>query len=82
MKTMKTSHPITDARGKTVHLSMLGFKPLCKPGTRVAFHATLIGANGTKLCLICAERDLRAQFDAAGLSGGPIEEPTDKVGER
>jgi hypothetical protein len=68
------SHPITDKRGRVVHLSALGFKPLCKPGTRVVFHATLIGANGTKLCDICAERDLRAQFDAAGLSGGPIDE--------
>jgi hypothetical protein len=71
---MKTSHPITDARGRTVHLSMLGFKPLCKPGTKIVFHATLIGKAGTKLCKVCAERDLRAQFDAAGLSGGPIDE--------
>jgi hypothetical protein len=26
------------------------------------------------LCTVCAEHDLRAQFDAAGLSGGPIDE--------
>lgn len=75
---MKTSHPITDKRGRTVHLSMLGFKPLCRPETRVVFHATLIGVNGTKLCPVCAERDMRAQFDAAGLSGGPIEENGDR----
>lgn len=60
---MKTSHPITDKRGRTVHLSMLGFKPLCKPGTKIAFHATLIGANGTKLCPTCAERELQARYD-------------------
>lgn len=61
---MNTSHPITDARGKTVHLSKLGFKPLCKPETRIVFHATVIGLNGTKLCKVCAERDLRAQYEA------------------
>jgi hypothetical protein len=71
---MGSSHPITDKRGRVVHLSMLGFKPLCKPETRVVFHATLIGRPGTKLCTVCAEHDLRAQFDAAGLSGGPIDE--------
>lgn len=61
---MKTSHPITDARGRVVHLSKLGFKPLCKPETRIVFHATVIGLNGTKLCKVCAERDLRAQYEA------------------
>lgn len=71
---MTSSHPITDKRGRTVHLSALGFKPLCKPGTRITYHATLIGANGSKLCTVCAERDMRARFDEAGLSGGPAEE--------
>jgi hypothetical protein len=71
---MGPSHPITDKRGRVVHLSMLGFKPLCRPDTRVVFHATLIGRAGTRLCEICSERDMRAQFDAAGLSGGPINE--------
>ena len=61
---MNTSHPITDARGKTVHLSKLGFKPLCKPGTKISFRAAVIGTNGTKLCKVCAERDLRAQYEA------------------
>lgn len=60
---MNETHPITDKRGKTVHLSMLGFKPLCKPGTRVAFHATLIGEAGTKLCNMCAERDLQTRYE-------------------
>lgn len=55
--------PITDKRGKTVHLSALGFKPLCKPGTRVVFHATLIGKVGTKLCNVCAERDLQTRYE-------------------
>jgi hypothetical protein len=68
------NHPITDKRGRVVHLSALGFKPLCKPHTRVVFHATLIGRAGTRLCETCAEKDMRAQFDAAGLSGGPIDE--------
>lgn len=71
---MKTSHPITDKRGKVVHLSALGFKPLCKPHTKIVYRATLIGVNGSRLCETCAEYDMRAQFDAAGLSGGPIEE--------
>lgn len=60
---MKTSHPITDKRGKTVHLSMLGFKPLCKPGTRIVYRPTLIGVNGSKLCNVCAERDLQARYE-------------------
>lgn len=60
---MNTSHPITDARGRVVHLSMLGFKPLCKPGTKIVFRATLIGVNGSKLCPVCAERDLQAQYE-------------------
>lgn len=59
---MNISHPITDARGKTVHLSMLGFKPLCKPNTRIVFRSALIGTNGTKLCKVCAERDLQARY--------------------
>lgn len=59
---MPDTHPITDKRGRTVHLSMLGFKPLCKPGTKIAFHATLIGANGSKLCAVCAERDLQVRY--------------------
>lgn len=63
---MNTSQPITDKRGRIVHLSALGFKPLCKPGTRITYHATLIGANGSKLCTVCAERDLRARYEAAG----------------
>lgn len=62
---MKTSHPITDARGKTVHLSKLGFKPLCKPETRIVYRRTLIGTNGTKLCKVCAERDLQDRYNAA-----------------
>jgi D-Tyr-tRNAtyr deacylase len=57
------NHPITDKRGRVVHLSMLGFKPLCKPHTRVVFHATLIGVAGTKLCETCAERDLQARYE-------------------
>lgn len=64
---MKTSHPITDKRGKVVHLSALGFKPLCKPGTKIVYHATLIGKTGTKLCTVCAERDLRNRYEAEGL---------------
>jgi hypothetical protein len=60
---MKTSRPITDKRGKVVHLSMLGFKPLCRPETRIVFRATLIGVNGSKLCAQCAERDLRARYE-------------------
>ncbi len=60
---MNTSHPITDKRGKTVHLSMLGFKPLCKPGTKIVFRPTLIGVNGSKLCPVCAERDLQARYE-------------------
>lgn len=60
---MNTSHPITDARGRTVHLSMLGFKPLCKPGTKISFRATVIGMNGTKLCPVCAERDLQDRYE-------------------
>jgi len=56
-----------------VHLSALGFKPLCKPGTKIVYRATLIGTAGTRLCETCAERDMRAQFDATGLSGGPID---------
>lgn len=55
--------PITDKRGKVVHFSALGFKPLCKPGTKVVFHATLIGASGSKLCEVCAERELQARYD-------------------
>jgi hypothetical protein len=67
------SHPITDKRGRVVHLSMLGFKPLCKPSTRVAFHAALIGQAGTRLCPTCAEREMQAQFASTGMSGGPVE---------
>lgn len=59
---MKTSHPITDKRGKTVHLSALGFKPLCKPGTKIVYRATLIGVNGSRLCETCAERDLQIRY--------------------
>lgn len=62
---MYESHPITDARGRTVHLSKLGFKPLCKPETRITYRRTLIGTNGTKLCATCAERDLQARYNAA-----------------
>lgn len=62
---MYTSHPITDRRGRTVHLSALGFKPLCKPGTKIVYRATLIGANGSKLCPVCAERELQARYNAA-----------------
>lgn len=62
---MKTSHPITDARGRVVHLSKLGFKPLCKPGTKIVFRATLIGANGSRLCPVCAERDLQDRYESA-----------------
>lgn len=57
------STPITDKRGKTVHLSALGFKPLCRPGTKIVFHATLIGTAGTKLCTVCAERDLQTRYE-------------------
>lgn len=57
--------PITDKRGRVVHLSALGFKPLCRPHTKIVFHATLIGASGTRLCEVCAERDLQAQYNAA-----------------
>lgn len=60
---MPDTHPITDKRGRTVHLSMLGFKPLCKPGTKIAFRLTTIGINGTKLCPTCAERDLRSRYE-------------------
>lgn len=60
---MNETHPITDKRGKTVHLSMLGFKPLCRPNTKIAFRAAMIGAVGTKLCPICAERDLQARYE-------------------
>lgn len=59
----KISHPITDKRGKTVHLSMLGFKPLCMPGTKIVFRPTLIGVNGSKLCPVCAERDLQVRYE-------------------
>lgn len=62
---MNTSHPITDKRGRVVHLSMLGFKPLCKPHTKIVYRATLIGANGSRLCETCAERDLQARYNAA-----------------
>lgn len=64
---------ITDKRGKIVHLAGADGRPLCRPNSKVKFHATLIGFNGSKLCGTCAERDMRAQFDAAGLSGGPID---------
>lgn len=57
------NHPITDKRGRVVHLSALGFKPLCKPHTKIVFHATLIGKTGTRLCETCAERDLRARYE-------------------
>lgn len=70
---MTNSHPITDKRGRVVHLSALGFKPLCKPGTRITYHATLIGANGSKLCTVCAERDLQARYEAAGLDVDSVE---------
>ncbi len=65
MNIMNTSHPITDKRGKVVHFSALCFKPLCKPGTKVGYHAALIGANGSRLCETCAERDLQARYNAA-----------------
>lgn len=64
--------PITDQRGKVVHLSALGFKPLCKPRTRIVYHATLIGV-GAKLCASCAERDLRARYEAEGLDVESVE---------
>jgi hypothetical protein len=57
------STPITDKRGRVVHLSALGFKPLCKPHTRAVFHSALIGANGSKLCPVCAEKDLQARYE-------------------
>ena len=60
---MNTPHPITDKRGRIVHLSALGFKPLCKPGTKIVYHRTLIGVNGSKLCASCAERELRARYE-------------------
>jgi hypothetical protein len=65
--------PITDKRGRIVHLSALGFKPLCKPATRVVFHAALIGANDSKLCASCAEKDLQAAYDAKQLDGVSVE---------
>lgn len=58
-----TTQPITDKRGRIVHLSALGFKPLCKPGTKIVYHRTLIGVNGSKLCASCAERELRARYE-------------------
>lgn len=30
---------------------------------RVVYRSTLIGVNGTKLCPVCAERDLRARYE-------------------
>jgi hypothetical protein len=65
--------PITDKRGRVVHLSKLGFKPLCKPHTRITYHAALIGANGSKLCASCAEKDLQAAYDAKQLDGVSVE---------
>lgn len=56
------ARPITDKRGRVVHLSALGFKPLCKPHTKIVYHATLIGANGSRLCEVCAERDLQVRY--------------------
>lgn len=60
---MKQYSPITDKRGKTVHFSALGFKPICKPGTKIVFHATTVGINGTKLCKVCAERELQVRYE-------------------
>ncbi len=59
MDTNRVTTPITDKRGKTVHLSMLGFKPLCKPHVRIVFHSTIIGTVGTRLCNTCAQMDLQ-----------------------
>lgn len=59
---MIDTHPITDKRGRIVHLSMLGFKPLCRPSTKIVFRPTLIGVNGSKLCPVCAERDLQVRY--------------------
>lgn len=72
--TYTQARPITDKRGRVVHFSKMGFKPLCRPHTRVVFHAVQLGTAGTRLCETCAEREMRAQFDAAGLSGDPIDE--------
>lgn len=60
---MKQYTPITDKRGKVVHFSALGFKPLCRPGTKIVFRPTLIGVNGSKLCAICAERELQVRYE-------------------
>lgn len=60
---MKQYTPITDKRGRVVHMSALGFKPLCKPGTKIVYRATLIGKAGTRLCETCAERELRARYE-------------------
>jgi len=50
------NHPITDKRGRVVHLSALGFKPLCKPHVKIVYHGTIIGARGTRLCSDCVAR--------------------------
>lgn len=60
---MRQYTPITDKRGRVVHFSALGFKPLCKPHTKIVYHATLIGANGSRLCETCAERELQVRYE-------------------
>lgn len=62
MTDMRQYTPITDKRGKVVHFSALGFKPLCKPGTKVVYHATLIG-SGKRVCETCAERELQVRYE-------------------
>lgn len=61
---MEKYHLITDKRARVAHVAGPAGAPLCKPVTKIAFTATLIGRD-MKLCQVCAERQTREQFNAA-----------------
>jgi hypothetical protein len=61
---MEKYHLITDKRARVAHVAGPAGTPLCKPVTKIAFTATLIGRD-MRFCPVCAERQTREQFNAA-----------------
>ena len=61
---MEKYHLITDKRARVAHVAGPAGAPLCKPVTKISFAPTTLGRD-MKLCQVCAERQMRTQFEAS-----------------
>lgn len=61
---MEKYHLITDKRARVAHVAGPAGSPLCKPDTKIAFTATLLGRD-MKMCQVCAEREIKEQYAEA-----------------